>query len=301
MLENLHLVLQVRACALIASGRNAEAAEDVLTGLRLAQLARQLTDARSTSRVQMMLTHSLQPLWEGLKEEAWTEPQLAEFQRTLADFNLLTDYTNAISRVVLAYIQVWREIPERPRSDAVLSALGSDYVLNSAAQLQPDAWWFDNCLQLYYAGQSLQQQVDVASGRIQVQMNWSSFNDLPIDAGSRELFQQSIWLGANPAVIAFVQTAVNQASIACALERFRLAKNAYPQALSELVPAFLGDVPHDAVSGRPMAYQFLAPDDFILRGVGPNGIDDRNKPFSDDWLWAYSTNSPNAKVSGSGK
>jgi hypothetical protein len=94
LLERLHLLFQVRACASLALGRNADAAEDVLAGLRLARLARQLPDAGSTVRVQVLLTRSLQPLWEGLSQQAWTEPQLAAFQHQLAGFNLLADYTS---------------------------------------------------------------------------------------------------------------------------------------------------------------------------------------------------------------
>ena len=33
----------------------------------------------------------------------------------------------------------------------------------------------------------------------------------------------------------------------------------------------------------------------MLRGVGPNGTDDRKKPSSDDWLWSYSAYKPNEK------
>jgi len=61
------------------------------------------------------------------------------------------------------------------------------------------------------------------------------------------------------------------------------------------VPALLPRVPHDAVSGRPMIYQLVGPTSFTLRGVGPNGIDDRKLASSDDWLWTYSTNAPSAK------
>jgi len=61
------------------------------------------------------------------------------------------------------------------------------------------------------------------------------------------------------------------------------------------VPALLPRVAHDAVSGRPMIYQLVGPTSFTLRGVGPNGIDDRKLASSDDWLWTYSTNAPSAK------
>jgi hypothetical protein len=88
---------------------------------------------------------------------------------------------------------------------------------------------------------------------------------------------------------------VNQATIACALERFRLANGVYPKTLEQLVPQLLDRVPHDAVSGRPMIYQPGEAGRFILRGVGPNGTDDRKKQVSDDWLWTYSTNTPSPK------
>jgi hypothetical protein len=117
-----------------------------------------------------------------------------------------------------------------------------------------------------------------------------------LDSPSQELLQQqSMWWGAYPASVAFAQTSVNQATIACALERFRLVNRVYPERLEQLVPALLPRIPHDAVSGRPMIYQPVGKGSFILRGVGPNGTDDRNKKASDDWLWSYSTNTPSAK------
>jgi hypothetical protein len=298
LLERLHLLFQVRACASLALGRNAEAAEDVLTGLRLARLARQLPDARSTVRVQVLLTRSLQPLWEGLSQQAWTESQLAAFQHELAAFNLLAEYTNAVRRVVLAHIEVWRAIPDSANSHIVLPALDGGYLSEPAWQLQPRSWWFESCIQLHNAGRSAIEQVDVAAGRIQPAMDWSDLSGLPLDSPSSELLQQSQWWGANPASVAFAQTSVNQATIACALERFRLANRVYPGTLEQLVPTLLARVPHDAVSGRPMIYQPVGQGSFILRGVGPNGTDDRKNKSSDDWLWTYSTNTPSAKEQG---
>jgi hypothetical protein len=138
--------------------------------------------------------------------------------------------------------------------------------------------------------------VDVAAGRIQSSIGWSDLSGLPLDSPSQELLQQqSMWWGAYPASVAFAQTSVNQATIACALERFRLANRVYPETLEQLVPALLKRVPHDAVSGRPMIYQPAGEGSFILRGVGPNGTDDRKNKSSDDWLWTYSTNTPSAK------
>ncbi len=295
LLERLHLLFQVRACASLALGQDADAAEDVLAGLRLARLARQLPDARSTGRVQMLLTRSLQPLWEGLSQQAWTEPQLAAVQHELSGFNLLADYTNAVHRVALAHIEVWRSISDSTNSDLALPAAGGGYMREPAWQLQPRAWWYESCIQLYNASRITIEQVDVATGRIRPANNWSELNGLPLESSSWQLLQQSFWGGANPASVAFAQTAVNQATVACALERFRLANGNYPETLDPLVPALLARVPHDAVSGRPLIYQPVDGGNFILRGVGPNGTDNRSDKVSDDWLWTYSTRAPSAK------
>ncbi|MCX6925919.1 MAG: hypothetical protein NT154_22340, partial [Verrucomicrobia bacterium] len=295
LLERWHLLFQMRACASLALGQNADAAEDVLTGLRLARLARRLPDASSTARVQVLLARSLQPLWEGLSQHAWTEPQLAALQHELAGFNLLADYTNAVRRVVLAHIEVWRAIPDSTNSVVALSAADSGYLGEPARQLQPRAWWFECCIQLHNAGRNAIEQVDIAAGRIQPTVNYSDLEGLPLDSPSQELLQQSSWWGPNPASVAFAQTSVNQAIIACALERFHRANNVYPETLDQLVPAPLARVPRDTVSGRPMIYQPVTETSFILRGVGPNGTDDRKNTPSDDWLWTYTTNTPSAK------
>jgi hypothetical protein len=294
VLERLHLLLQVRACASLALGQNADAADDLLTGLGLARLARQLPDARSTVRVQGMLVRSLQPLWEGLSQRAWTGPQLAAFQAELANFNLLADYTNSVRRVVLAHIEIWRAIPDSTNSHIALPTTDG-YMSESAWQLQPRAWWFQSCIQLHNAGRNVIENVDAAAGRIKPAMSWSDLEGLPLDYQTREMLQQSPWWGPNPASVAFVQTSVNQATIACALERFRLVNGGYPETLEQLVPAFLSRVPHDAISGRPLVYQPVPEGSFTLRGVGPNGtVDQKNNP-ADDWLWTYSTNRPSVK------
>ena len=295
MLERLHLLFQVRACASLAVGQNADAAEDVLAGLRLARLARQLPDVCSTVRVQVMLTRSLQPLWEGLSQQAWTGPQLAAFQRELAGFNLLADHTNAVHRVVLAYIEAWRAIPESANPDLALPTVDGGNTRDPVWQLQPRAWWYESCIQLYDASRNTMAQVDVAAGCIRPAMDWSELNGLPLDYPCWQLLQESFSWAANPVGVTFAQTSVNQAIIACALERFRLANGAYPETLDQLVPALLIRVPPDALSGRPLIYQPGGGGGFILRGVGPNGADDRKKKSSDDWLWAYSTNTPSAK------
>ena len=61
-----------------------------------------------------------------------------------------------------------------------------------------------------------------------------------------------------------------------ALERFWIARGAYPTDLAELVPEYLRELPRDPYSGSPLIYQRVDPEhpggvqDFTLGSVGPN-------------------------------
>src|SRR5262249_50046251 len=87
------------------------------------------------------------------------------------------------------------------------------------------------------------------------------------------------------------QTEINQALIACALERFRLAHGEYPENLGALVPQFLDAIPHDVIGGRPLNYRRASEGTFVLYSVGWNGRDDggvrvQSSPSTDgDWVW----------------
>lgn len=289
-IDRLHLVYQIRACASVQLGKNTEALEDVLTGIRLLKLSRQVPDNRATLRSQAMLARSLQPLWEGLSQRAWSASEIASIQEELQKLDFLADYTNAVRRTVLAHIDIWRKIPDNPTGRLSLPVTDAGYMQASGWELQPRAWWFENCLQLHAAGEHAVAQIDSETGRIYSKPNWSLLNGLPLDSVSRELLQQGWWSGANPGSISFIQTSLNQAILACALERFRLNHAIYPQTLDELVPCLLASIPRDPISGRHMIYQQFSGTNFCLRGVGPNALDDRRSKTSDDWLWAYSTN-----------
>jgi hypothetical protein len=134
--------------------------------------------------------------------------------------------------------------------------------------------------------------VNVLDGR--VELGWADLSGLPLDQETTALLQQGWWWTAAPTSLVFAQTALNQAIIACALERYRLARGRYPENLDELRPNYLRAIPNDVTRGSPMLYENTGHGRFILRGVGPNKQSDLNKPSSDDWLWSFPTNAPAA-------
>jgi len=97
--------------------------------------------------------------------------------------------------------------------------------------------------------------------------------------------------------VAHTQTLANEAQIACALERYRLANGEYPETLDELAPQFIKKIPHDIIGGEPLHYRRTDDGKFLLYSIGWNETDDGGKEVSPhtknggmdytkgDWVW----------------
>ena len=97
---------------------------------------------------------------------------------------------------------------------------------------------------------------------------------------------------------AIAQTAADQAALACALERYRLANGQFPENLTALVPQFVSQLPNDIITGEPLKYRRTDGGQFVLYSVGWNEKDDggtiaRTKESPNnaqdvtqgDWVW----------------
>lgn len=85
----------------------------------------------------------------------------------------------------------------------------------------------------------------------------------------------------------YLQTACQEAAVACALERCRLAQGQYPASLDALVPTWLKQVPADllAPGGAPLKYRRETDGGFVLYSIGLNRLDDQGKPGSPAQNW----------------
>jgi hypothetical protein len=82
---------------------------------------------------------------------------------------------------------------------------------------------------------------------------------------------------------------VNQARLACSLERYRLAQRQYPETLDALLPQFIEQLPHDLIGGQPLIYRRTSAGGYLLYSVGWNEKDDGglsgNSVEEGDWVW----------------
>jgi hypothetical protein len=95
----------------------------------------------------------------------------------------------------------------------------------------------------------------------------------------------------------FVQSSVDLARVACALERYRLAHGVYPESLDALAPQFIAKLPHDVINGQSLHYRREAGGQFVLYSIGWNEKDDGGvvglyenggiDKDTGDWVWRY--------------
>ena len=93
------------------------------------------------------------------------------------------------------------------------------------------------------------------------------------------------------------QTLVNECLIVCALERYQLAHDEYPETLDVLIPQFIEKIPHDIIGGEPLHYRRIDDGKFLLYSVGWNEMDDGGQVVlakdgsvdreKGDWVWQY--------------
>ena len=241
----------------------------------------------------------------GLQSHEWQEPQLEALQKQLADVNLTPFVFGAL-----------QEEPAGLCRSAEITPVGK--LFNLATSSRPEKWrtkFFD---WVWPHGWTYQNMVNVAVLQQKPLEGFDLVHDTVAprkfaEASSAvDKFFKSIGHGKSPykllAAIAIPnftraeqttahnQTLVNEAQIACALERYRLAHGEYPDTLDALAPQFIEKIPHDIIGGEPLIYRPTADGKFLLYSVGWNETDDdgRESPPAQnggvdytkgDWVW----------------
>ena len=247
-------------------------------------------------------------VYDGLARHAWSDAQLEEIEEMLKPINFLADFQFAMRCAVvgsttnLEYFQHLRE----PLLKKLIGASGSDASQIILFAAWPSGWWDQNKSRMANsvfqslanvdpqarlvfpkADGDLQHQIEQANARWDAFAPWKILANIsagPITRATQKYAQAQVW--------------IDEARIACALERYRLAHGVYPGKLDELVPACIDEVPHDILNGEPYRYQLRQDGTFLLYSVGWNQTDEGGKvalkegytvPTIDydngDWVW----------------
>ncbi len=313
--------LQLKACAELASGQSEKALEDLKLMFYLADSLR--TDPFLISYLVRLACVQLavQPIWEGLAEHHWSEAQLQELETRLQQYNFIVDMKSNFDEERAAAISTIEMI--RQKGPWYLNAIGSPDSTPPPSEsmlvkllwtvLIPQGWYYQEELN-YCRGfnAELATGLDTTKNQIsptQVKAAVQAFERMMAVtrfAGTglggvlgHKIMARMLLPALNKVLLksAAAQTAVNQAAIACALERYRLANGHFPEKLDALAPQFITTLPKDVLTGEPYRYRRTEDGRFVLYSVGWDDKDDggvSGKTLFDekqgDWVWEYPGN-----------
>ncbi len=279
-------IFLLRATARMDQGQSSLALEDVKTLFGISKAASEPPSLMSLMMEVGMVCADLQPVWEGLAAHRWDESQLVEIQQMLAQ----RDFLDAGLRGMKG---------ERAFAIAACTTQLSGYWRLARNVLYQNTLALSRCYEEQFFP-FLDPASRVISPQALPPVMPSIDENAPIWSNPfwrhpyTCLFELAIPVMNNGfKKIAYAQTAVDEARIGCALERYRLAYGEYPEKLEALVPRYLDLLPWDIITGQPLHYKRTADGLFCLYSVGWNVTDDHGEVTEGcdlaqgDWAWRY--------------
>jgi hypothetical protein len=299
------LVLQLRALAELQNNQSDEACKDVKLMFRLADSVR-TEPFIITHLVRIVIVQfALQPVYEGLAKQQWSDAQLAELDSELAKLDFLADYKFSIGGERAAHVKIVAWL-ERGRGHLQeLSGNMEDGNQNAPVlplYLAPKGWFYQNDLAIAKLDQVWIGVVNDEQQTVSPHAAILARNTVNRAFRHRGLYNVLTRMLVAPLDgyaerVAFAQNAVNMARTAIGLERFRLAHAEFPDLLDALTPQFMQQVPHDIINGQPLHYSRTSDGQFVLYSVGWNEVDDGGRVITSksgtvdrnrgDWVWRY--------------
>jgi hypothetical protein len=302
-------VLSVRASAELALGDTNAAFEDINQVFYQVHVVDREPFIISKLVGIAMLENARRIIGEGLAEHQWSDAQLEGFQERLQKTTVLADMRHGFRSERAAFGgTIFDLLRNKPQ---YMAAWFGDQSHEYWFRLFPSGWLYLEQLSCHECNDKyLLPGMDPEHGRIYPAMIDANNGKLQgyIGVGFVErvakhrLFASLLLPSLSKAMLraGHSQTSIDQANVACALERFRLATGHYATALAALEPQFIKALPHDIVTGEPLKYRLNDDGTFVLYSVGWNEKDDgglvfnkKDKQTDDtqgDWVWPQISN-----------
>jgi len=239
---------------------------------------------------------------EGFRLHAWQEPQLAAIQQQLREVDLLPWIPRALrnEQCHITYLGEHLSCREIFTGSQIFGSARPqtwhERIYNYRYDLIPRGWLYQNIVFATSLEEPMIESCITADGAINPEAVEGAMSNLVKKTDHWSLFGYLAAI-AIPNITKAMQTGTmnqtlaNEAQIACALERYKLANGNYPDALTTLSPQFIEKIPDDVVGGGPLRYQRTADGKYLLYSVGWNKTDDGGiqGTLADvkkgDWVW----------------
>ncbi|MEO6847246.1 MAG: type II secretion system protein GspG, partial [Chthoniobacterales bacterium] len=307
--------LRQRSVAFMEEGKPKEAARDILLIIRLSDALSNETLMMPSMIRNACLPMAISAIWEGIERHVWTTDQLQAFEDHLAKEDLPAS-------MVLS-LRGERGLFNQHTSDMIASHEWEKVKKSAkATEAAPEDdkkrdWYFSPVLmfctenwlrgEMTYTSRKEQDIIDKLEEKPR-EINSQKFSflevrnlqDLTMQQRSHMLYYMAVGsLKASITKSAQVQAQVDMARIACALERYKMAKGEYPENLNALVPDYIEKLPNDVASAKSYRYRLNTTDKFTLWSIGFDGVDDNATPVKKapniteiekgDWAWGVFT------------
>lgn len=299
-------LLQIRASAELELGKMGDAFADVEFMMFLAGSLRNDPFAISHGLRLTILRAAGQIIWEGLAEHKWTDAQLLKFQDALEKVAVIPDLKKALMAREAAFgFKFFEYIQTHPNGFRDMNSYAGTGFWVSALLVAPSGWLYLEEISWHRLYEDeMPRFSDAHSTQIYpriIEEFWDRIEHEKTKEFSLFRHHKILmhFLMPNLHVLfqnnAFAQTEINESTLACALERYRMANGKYPQSLVVLVPQFIENLPQDVCSGQPLKYRLGNDGSFALYSVGWNEKDDGglvgtakdgqpNRNLG-DWVW----------------
>ncbi len=307
-LKRLILVVNLRTIAELEVGQTQNAFKDL-------QLSFRLTDAIKGEPILMnhlvriaTLAIPLQGLREGLSRHAWDDPQLAALEQYLGSVNLLAEYKQVIRGERIFSTSALDYLRRHRFTQDVNQFTGEIGVATPIGPVFPGGWFYQNMLAISEMHQdSVLACVEENARRVFPVSNQRLEMATATLVNSRfhpyRVFASMLFPAVAKATLkaAHMQTFVDEARVACGLERYRLANGKFPKKLEAIVPRFIAAIPNDVMDGQPLRYRTAPDGGYVIYSIGWNAKDDggglalsrsgKNVNTEEgDWVWKYPAN-----------
>ncbi len=309
-LRSLTRLFSLRAAARLERGDGAAALADVVVALRLAGMVRDEPFLLTQLAANAHLQYALQAVRAGLARRAWTEAELAELGEELGRLDNLGNGMRALRGDLAFSAMLLRGLADdSERTVAMLTGggHGPEFVHHV-----PSGWVYQNMTRL---GRIYLDEIfpayDVRTRRVDLARLAAVDREVAgLRAGPYTILARMFMPPVHRAIAncASMQTQVDLARLACALEVYRLRMGAYPAALGELSGEVLGL--RDLVTGEPPRYRRDEAGGFLLYTTGANFRDDGGEvavtplgdlnPMDGDWVWPRGKTAPRVDLARGG-
>ena len=300
-------VLQLRARAEIVLRQTDAAHKDIDLMLALSRSMKDEPIDISALVEYAMMHMAIGEIHQGLMMHEWTDAELADWETELGKIDLLTESIQVRRGERALTLSSLDYFARNRRELGLLSGIGyegktDDPPIDPLVFL-PTGWFRQNQVVIARLSQELfltpvdaaHHRVDaVAAAKINERLDQEKIHGFP----PYHIFARFLLPALSGVItkVAAEQEQVDEATLACALERYRLANGSYPDSLVGLAPKFIASIPNDVISGDALKYRRTDDGSFVLYSVGWNGKDDGSKAVltrdkktvrleEGDWVW----------------